>query len=147
MKKAVFISTIALAVVMGMSGCNDSDSQTKSLSNIDYGKKAMDYLVEISDSTQGIGHRQTTTQREIQAGNWIYDKVAGLGYDVFVQPFSYTPRGKTEPEYSNNYIIEKKGKTDKTILLTAHYDSTGSTKGSLGATDNGSGVVALICDC
>ncbi|PSW05772.1 M28 family metallopeptidase [Photobacterium lipolyticum] len=153
MKKVSIISTFAVAITVGLSGCNNSEDDVNtvgqsgdnsSVASIDYGKKAMEYLVEVTDETQGIGQRQTTTQREIEAGNWIYNKLAGFGYDVTVQPFSYKPRGKDEIAYSNNYIVEKKGKTDKTIVLAAHYDSTGSQTGSLGATDNGSGVVSLI---
>lgn len=153
MKKLSILSTLAVAITVGLSGCNSSDDNvstveqpddSKVVDSVDYGKKAMEYLVEVTDETQGIGHRQTKTQREIQAGHWIYDKLAGFGYDVTVQPFTYKLEEQGELLYSNNYIVEKKGKTDKTIVLAAHYDSTGSSKGSLGATDNGSGVVALI---
>jgi hypothetical protein len=144
MKKMSMLSMYAVPIVIGLCGCNSAEDNVNTVASIDYGTKAMEYLVELTDETQGIGQRQTTTQREVEAGEWIYDKLTGFGYDVTVQSFAYKPIGQDDLVNSNNYIVEKKGKTDKTIILTAHYDSTGSQTGSLGATDNGSGVVALI---
>lgn len=144
MKNVSILSVLLVLISAGLSGCHSFDDNDSTAVEDDYGKKAMAYLVELTDETQGIGQRQTTTQHEVEAGNWIYDKLTGFGYDVTVQPFSYRPRGKDELVDSSNYIVEKKGKTDKTIVLVAHYDSTGSKAGSLGTTDNGSGVAALI---
>ncbi|OZS41457.1 M28 family metallopeptidase [Photobacterium sanguinicancri] len=139
MKKGIFQCS-ALAAAIILSGCNSDSSDDNN--KVDYGAKAVSYLVEIADETQGIGDREASTQKEIQTGNWIYDKLTGFGFDVNAQPFVYEKKGKTY--FSNNYIVEKKGKVDKTIILAAHYDSTGVDHGSLGATDNGAGLAAAI---
>ncbi|MDV5169629.1 M28 family metallopeptidase [Photobacterium rosenbergii] len=130
------ISLLSLSVLIGLSGCN-SDSDT-----IDYGKKATSYLVDIADEIEGIGAREASTPEEAAMGNWLYDKLTGFGYDVEVQPFTYQKGDKLLS--SKNYIIEKQGASEKTIVLAAHYDSTGSDHGSLGATDNGAGVAAAV---
>ncbi|MEH6529810.1 MAG: M20/M25/M40 family metallo-hydrolase [Photobacterium frigidiphilum] len=146
MKNGIFCCS-ALAVALTLAGCNnDNNTEVVKTAEIDYGVKAMDYLVEIADETQGIGARVASTQQEFQTGAWIYDKLTGFGYDVTIQPFTYIKKvdGVDTTFISNNYIIEKKGAQDKTIVLSAHYDSTGADHGSLGATDNGAGLAAAI---
>ncbi|KHT64233.1 peptidase M28 [Photobacterium gaetbulicola] len=137
MKKGI-ISLLSLSVLIGLSGCN-SDSGSES---IDYGKKATGYLVDIADEIEGIGAREASTPEEEAMGNWLYDKLTGFGYDVKVQPFTYQKGDKLLA--SKNFIVEKQGASEKTIVLAAHYDSTGSDHGSLGATDNGAGVAAAV---
>ncbi|AJR05156.1 Zn-dependent exopeptidase M28 [Photobacterium gaetbulicola] len=137
MKKGI-ISLLSLSVLIGLSGCN-SDSGSES---IDYGKKATGYLVDIADEIEGIGAREASTPEEEAMGNWLYDKLTGFGYDVEVQPFTYQKGDKLLS--SKNFIVEKQGASEKTIVLAAHYDSTGSDHGSLGATDNGAGVAAAV---
>jgi hypothetical protein len=145
MRNGIFYCS-ALAVALTLAGCNNDNNEDGKTAEIDYGAKAMDYLVEIADETQGIGAREASTQQELETGAWIYDKLTGFGYDVTIQPFTYTKKigGVDTILISNNYIIEKKGAQDKTIVLSAHYDSTGSDHGSLGATDNGAGLAAAI---
>ncbi|MCW8331728.1 M20/M25/M40 family metallo-hydrolase [Photobacterium sp. SDRW27] len=146
MRRGIFCYS-ALAIAITLAGCNsDNSTDDEKTVEIDYGVKAMEYLTEIADETTGIGAREASSQQEIQTGNWIYDKLTGFGYDVLVQPFTYVKKveGVDTTFISNNYIVEKKGAQDKTILLSAHYDSTGSDHGSLGATDNGAGLAAAI---
>ncbi|KNC80824.1 hypothetical protein, variant [Sphaeroforma arctica JP610] len=45
---------------------------------------------------------------------------------------------------STNLVIDITGIQQETVLLVAHYDSTGETVGSEGATDNGAGTSALL---
>lgn len=136
MKKTILCSAIAAVITLGLSGCNN-DNDTKA---INYGEKATEYLTQIADGGQGIGARPASTPQEAEAGAWVYDKLTGFGYDVVVEPFAYTKNSETKA--STNYIVEKKGQSEKTIVLVAHYDSTGDDHGSLGATDNGAGFAA-----
>lgn len=140
MKHGIF--HLGLAVTLTLTGCNINIGGSDDDENQGTSGKATQYLVEIASATEGIGAREASTEQEVRAGNWIYDKLTGFGYDVTVQPFSYQQNGVMLS--SKNYIIEKKGKIDKTIILAAHYDSTGSEHDSLGATDNGAGLAAAI---
>ncbi len=63
--------------------------------------------------------------------------------DSYLVPFQF--KGKT----AYNVCAVKKGKSDKTLAFTAHFDHIGSTKSSgdnvfNGADDNASGVTAII---
>lgn len=136
MKQGIFALTV-LSVAVALSGCNSDDDAA-----VDFGQKATGYLLEVAHEAEGIGAREAGTAKETETGDWIYDKLTGFGYDVEVQSFSYEKGGKTLN--SRNFIVEKAGKVDKTIVLAAHYDSTGADHGSLGATDNGAGLAAAI---
>ncbi len=132
-------TALAFAITALLAGCNTStnDSQAPAAA-----EQAYEYLVQLSSTAEGIGARPTGTEAETRAAAWIQDHLTGWGYDVQRQPFTYTKNGAGKN--SQNLIAELKGKSDKVILIGAHYDSTGDKKGSEGATDNGAGVAALL---
>ncbi|MFQ2348877.1 MULTISPECIES: M28 family metallopeptidase [Aeromonas] len=132
-------TALALAITALLAGCNTSsnDSQAPSAA-----EQAYEYLVQLSSTAEGIGARPTGSEAETRAAAWIQDHLAGWGYEVQRQPFTYTQSGTSKA--SQNLVAELKGKSDKVILIGAHYDSTGDKQGSEGATDNGAGVAALL---
>lgn len=134
MKKTLLCSVLFTFSVSGISFASDAPMTT------DYSDKAIDYLVQIAGGSDGIGARPASSAKEIETGEWIKNKLTEVGYKVEAQPFTYTKEGKTQN--SNNYIVEKPGLSSDTIILVAHYDSTGDDHGSLGATDNGAGLAA-----
>ena len=63
-----------------------------------------------------------------------------IGYRTRKQVFTF---GEAE-QVSSNIIADSNGGDKPAIILAAHYDSTAAEQGSLGATDNGAGVAAML---
>ncbi|MCD8547250.1 MAG: M20/M25/M40 family metallo-hydrolase [Aeromonadaceae bacterium] len=137
MNKRIFLSSLLL---VGLLGCNDSSLSPDVAAQA--GDKAFDYLVELSDGSVGIGARATGTEGETRAAQWIQDQLTGWGYSPEVQAFTYTRRGSQMS--SQNVVVTLPGQSEQVIVLGAHYDSTGVSVGSEGATDNGAGVSTLL---
>lgn len=110
------------------------------------GEKAYAYLTEL----EKMGPRPSSAEGETKAADWINDTLTGFGYQVDRQSFTYRPDTEDETEAadvdltSQNLSVTVPGKSDSVIVVGAHYDSKGQDKGSEGATDNGSGVAALL---
>ncbi|WP_206458515.1 M20/M25/M40 family metallo-hydrolase [Anaerovorax sp. IOR16] len=85
-----------------------------------------------------IGTRIAATDEERQARDYIEAEFKALGYSTTGQAFTYTRKGSSYE--SSNVIAVKPGKTDKQIIVGAHYDSV-NTKG---ASDNASGVAVML---
>lgn len=83
-----------------------------------------------------IGLRVAGTPGEERARDYIAEQLAGLGYSVEQQSFSFDAGSR-----STNVIATKPGRTDARLLVGAHYDSTNV---GLGASDNASGTAALL---
>ena len=103
---------------------------------------AWSYLLPLTDETTGIGARPAGSKSEKQAAEWITKKWQQQGYAVQELGFKYN-LGK-QAFRSQNLVVDIKGKSEKTLVVGAHYDSTGHKAGSLGATDNASGVAAML---
>ncbi|GAA4498696.1 M28 family metallopeptidase [Pseudaeromonas paramecii] len=138
MNKTLLLLSLTL---VGLLGCQEDATQTTDPA-VEAGSKAFDYLVELSDGSVGIGARATGTEAETRTAEWIQDKLTGWGYSPELQAFSYTRRG-TEMS-SQNVVVTLPGQSDQVVVLGAHYDSTGVSVGSEGATDNGAGVTSLL---
>ncbi|MGD1862934.1 MAG: hypothetical protein ACFB0D_00115 [Phormidesmis sp.] len=82
----------------------------------------------------GLGPREAGSRGERRAGRWIKSKLESLGYEVVFQSFEYGDTVYGSGGQSQNYIAEKKGTQDKTIVIAAHYDSAGL--GSAGTIDS-----------
>ena len=105
-------------------------------------KQAYVYLKQLVSSTDGIGAREAGTKKEQETADFISAKFIKLGYRTSVQNFAYNAR-KSKGQ-SSNVIAEIGDVTKPTIILGAHYDSTAMKSGSMGATDNGAGVAAML---
>lgn len=106
---------------------------------------AMEYLKQLVIPENGIGAREGGTEKEQKAANFVQKQFESMGLSVTVQPFKH-PILQREGEFlnSSNIIAEKKGKTDRWLVLGAHFDSTAEKKGSQGAMDNGAGTSVML---
>jgi Zn-dependent M28 family amino/carboxypeptidase len=96
-------------------------------------------------SLVGFGTRVFFTRGADKAGRFIIGKMKGLGYSVSKDPFTFVDGRHRIPAY--NVIATKRGSVcpNKTIIISAHYDSTSkSGRPAPGADDNASGVAALF---
>lgn len=98
------------------------------------------YLQQLAVPEKGIGAREAGTKEEQRTADFIAKELEKFGLVVTYQPFVF---GKNSLK-STNIIADSNPKASKTIILGAHYDSTGAEKGSLGAIDNGAGVAAML---
>jgi hypothetical protein len=99
-------------------------------------------LIELTDSKVGIGARPAGTKKEKSAADWIKRQWQLQGYQVVQHDFTYSE--KQHEKSSSNLSITIPGESSKTLIIAAHYDSTGDEHGSLGTIDNGSGVAAIL---
>jgi hypothetical protein len=99
-------------------------------------------LVELTDENIGIGARSAGSDKEKETAAWIKQQWQILGYTVNEYPFEFSLKNKAFTSANLSTVI--KGQSEKTIVIGAHYDSTGEKQGSLGTTDNGSGVAAIL---
>ncbi|RJY07900.1 Zn-dependent exopeptidase M28 [Parashewanella spongiae] len=96
-------------------------------------------LIEFTDNH---GLRPAGSKAEKQSKEWLINQYKQLGLTALVQPFTHKFRNKKIQ--SANVEIEIKGRSNKTIIVGAHYDSIQDGSGSLGFTDNASGAIALL---
>lgn len=92
-----------------------------------------------------LGTRAFFSRGADKAGRFIMRKMKGLGYSVSKDSFTFVDGRHRFPVY--NVVATKKGTTypNKTIIISAHYDSVARpTKTAPGADDNASGVAAAI---
>ncbi|GLX78782.1 Zn-dependent exopeptidase M28 [Thalassotalea insulae] len=104
-----------------------------------YHALANHYLKQLADQQSGIGARVAGTAKEQQTADFISKTLNNIGYLVTEQSFNFD-----NDKVSKNLIVNSNPKLKQTIILAAHYDSTGAKEGSLGATDNGAGVAAML---
>ncbi|GHE89753.1 M28 family metallopeptidase [Thalassotalea profundi] len=98
------------------------------------------YLQEIADPVKGIGAREAGSAKEKETIIYVGKNFKEMGLNVSVQPFSLTKGELT----SANVIADLNSNKAKTLVLAAHLDSTGAEHGSHGATDNATGLAALL---
>jgi hypothetical protein len=101
------------------------------------GLLARQYLEALIQS----GARPCGSPQELQAAQYIQDVFTQLGYEVQVQPFSFSTE-EDERLDSVNVIAFKEGQSPREIVVGAHYDS--SDEGGVGADDNASGVAVML---
>jgi alkaline phosphatase isozyme conversion protein len=106
----------------------------------DNGVIARQHLVALSDN---IGARVCGTADEAEAAQYIEDTFDDLGYDVQLQPFSFTAEGDVAETAldSTNVIAVKAGLSTSEIVVGAHYDSVDVGQG---ADDNASGAAVML---
>ncbi|MBQ3967198.1 MAG: M28 family peptidase [Lachnospiraceae bacterium] len=96
-----------------------------------YGLRAMKYLKTIVNQ---FPQRVFADGGSVTCGNWLVSSLGSFGYEVNIHDFY---RGDV---HGRNIIAEKKGASEKVIVLCAHYDSVDTE----GCDDNGSGVAAVL---
>ena len=106
--------------------------------NEDYGVKAYEYVRYLNDHfPQRINNHEITGDktRLLETRQWIVSEMAGFGYN---NP-EYWYGENLGDEYAT-VTFHKAGKSEKTIMIGAHYDCV-DTKG---AEDNGTGVGMVL---
>lgn len=104
-------------------------------------------LAHASHLSAEIGDRPGGSAGEQVTAGWLAGQFAALGYEVRVQPFSFTRRGA--PLVGMNVIATRAGLPEYGVLYAgAHYDTVeripGFDYGGPGANDNASGVGVLL---
>lgn len=105
---------------------------------IRFGETAYRYVEYIQNH---LPSRTAGTQKEKDAADYILAELGKAGYtldQLEVQPFDFIYDGQTLQ--SRNIIAEKKGQSEKLIIVGAHYDSVSNH----GVEDNGSGLAVVL---
>lgn len=98
-----------------------------------------DSLVHFSSS---YGDRLAGNPGEKKAAQWLSAQLNALDLPVNRERFSFFHYGKNLS--SENIEVVFNGRSDKTLIIGAHYDAIGYKKGSHGLTDNASGAMTLL---
>ena len=99
-------------------------------------------FVELADFIEDKGKRTAGAPQEKQMADWIVAQWQKSGLKTTRIGFDFEL--KDTPLSSENLVVTLPGKSEKTVLIGAHYDAVGDHNGSLGLIDNGSGVSALL---
>lgn len=168
MKQPIILisATVFLAVVVFFAGVLSSAPQTDlPPAEISFpappGEPAVQIIEFMSDN---LYDRVGFSYREICAARWIYDELRGLGFeDIFIQDFAlrdvradwplpmavalnwlnaspFANLGLRADRSSQNVVLTLPGRSERTIIIGAHYDSIFVP----GASDNASGVALLM---
>lgn len=99
-------------------------------------------------SADDMGGRGIETEGSAKARAYIAGRLAGLGFKVVEQPFTFVRKRDGKEVHGVNLIVRVQGEqpTGKVIVVTAHYDHLGTRDGLIynGADDNASGVAGLL---
>lgn len=102
----------------------------------------MSHLINLADDKLGIGARPAGSRQEDLAADYIQQSLEGYGLVAIRQRVK--GRVNNKPIVSHNVFTTINGDSSQQVVIAAHFDSTGEKTGSLGATDNASGVAVLL---
>ncbi|PML37077.1 M28 family peptidase, partial [Vibrio sp. 10N.261.52.A1] len=88
------------------------------------------------------GDRFAGSPREHSAAKWLTEQYEFQGLEVKQYPFRFFHSDRVYR--SKNLEVELKGKSEKVLIIGAHYDSIGQKVGSTGFIDNASGTITLL---
>ncbi|WP_339148155.1 MULTISPECIES: M20/M25/M40 family metallo-hydrolase [unclassified Sutcliffiella] len=131
MKKVMLVTTLIWMVAVSAVSAANGASLVHKTGSLSY--KHTQYLSET------IGARVAASDEEAQAREYIKVQFEKMGYETNVQEFSYVRRGTSYD--SANVVAFKPGKSQKVLVVGAHYDSVAAGKGS---DDNASGVAVML---
>ncbi len=100
------------------------------------------HLIALAGEKNGIGARPAGSVEEQQAADYISQQLRDLNLIPERQNFSIELDDFSGQSANVSALIP--GRSEKQIVIGAHFDSTGVKQGSLGATDNASGVAVLL---
>lgn len=133
LKRNALLLLLISMVVIG--GCANGGGAAVPPESSQPGVFAGEYLTQLA----AVGPRTAGTPTEVATADWIQTSLEGMGYTVTREPFDYDVEGVVSK--SENIIAVKKGLTDKTVILGAHYDSMDAGKG---VDDNASGIAVML---
>lgn len=131
-ERSVAVFMAVLVLVIGVLGATDAVYAD----NENYGEDAYYYMKELS---RAFPNRVAGSEVLDSAKKWLHNEAAAMGYDVTLQSVSW-PHTDGRTYTGENLIFVKEGKTDREIVIGAHYDSVATN----GADDNASGVGLLL---
>lgn len=148
-KYLILLTTFIILCCCLFSGCNSLISNNKKQSTVstNLSKESDQQSMMNTIRSLASSNRQTGSNNEKKACKYTEDKIKSHGYSTHVQAFSSYLLSKTENgklNTSQNLIAVKKSKKVQNkgvIIICAHYDST---KDSVGANDNASGVSVVL---
>ncbi|NEM99225.1 M28 family peptidase [Pontibacter burrus] len=114
---------------------------------LESGQLLKDVRVLAADSMAG---RRVGTEGSQMAQHYIIGRFQQIGLktygNTYKHPFTFKGRSSNEQQQGVNLLGYIPGKSDKVIVITAHYDHEGIRRGEIlnGADDNASGVGALL---
>ena len=146
--KKIAVCTLSAAVLLSpasafgadiqtdMTSAESQDTESAASETEDlYGVEAYANLEAIYQNfPQRINDENNRSENVTNAGLWIQSQLESYGYEVSTHDFTHFDFTGT------NYFVTKPGKSDKTIIIGAHYDSMPTA----GVDDNGSGVSVLL---
>ena len=146
--KKIAVCTLSAAILLSPASALGADIQTDMTSSESqdtesaasetedlYGVEAYANLEAIYQNfPQRINDENNRSGNVTNAGLWIQSQLESYGYEVSTHDFTHFNFTGT------NYFVTKPGKSDKTIIIGAHYDSMPTA----GVDDNGSGVSVLL---
>jgi alkaline phosphatase isozyme conversion protein len=138
LKKRILISIMMIFVLVISSINSVSATSEKNTQALKHKTGAMAY-VHTKYLSEIIGSREYGTDRERLAQNYVEEQFERMGYKPSIQPFTFTRKGV--PYSSANIVAYKQGKSNKQVIVGAHYDSVSTGKG---ADDNASGVGVML---
>lgn len=101
-------------------------------------------------AADSMGGRLPNTPGHAKAQQYLLQRFQSIGLkpvgQQYQQEFAFTPRGAQQPVNGVNLVGMVPGKTDKVIVITAHYDHVGTRNGKVfnGADDDASGIGAIL---
>lgn len=131
MKKIILVTTLIWMVAVSAVSAANGASLVHKKGSLSY--HHTQYLSET------IGPRVAASEKEAEAREYIKGQFEKMGYETKVQNFSYKRRGTTNN--SANVVAFKPGKSEKVLVVGAHYDSVAVGKGS---DDNASGFAVML---
>ncbi|WP_460891983.1 M20/M25/M40 family metallo-hydrolase [Rufibacter soli] len=97
-------------------------------------------------AADSMGGRLPNTPGHAKAQQYLLQRFKMIGLSPILQPFQFTARATKEQVTGTNIIGTIAGKSEKVIVITAHYDHVGTRNRKIfnGADDDASGVGALL---
>ena len=114
------------------------DSESKKL----IATEPLTHIIALADDKKGIGARPAGSKQERQAAQYIFQQLQRMGLKAEQQTFAIEVNETQATSMNISAVIP--GESKKRLVIGAHFDSTGVEQGSLGATDNASGVAVLL---
>ncbi len=137
--RRILVALLTVALLGGAPACGrraDTGLPSKAASSTDPGALAYAIMGQFSKT---VGPRPADSWGEIRAREFVFHVFQQYDYEPVLQEFIAEEKGETF--HSGNVIVVKPGESGKTLVVGAHMDGV---KGSAAASDNASGIGALL---
>lgn len=137
--RRILVALLTVALLGGAPACGrraDTGLPSKAASSTNPGLLAYAIMGQFSKT---VGPRPADSWGEIRAREFVFHVFQQYDYEPVLQEFIAEEKGETF--HSGNVIVVKPGESGKTLVVGAHMDGV---KGSAAASDNASGIGALL---